>query len=135
MSDNLERKYVVCHNGGGGCHFSCGLIVYIDKETGEVVKTEGNPDAPQNMGTVCHAREIVPNWTTRWLNHPDQLLYALKRVGERGEGKWEQIPYDQALDEIAEKLQELKEKYGPESLGFTEDDLQPDPHRSQVHDH
>ena len=50
----------------------------------------------------------------KWLDMPHQLMYAKKRVGKRGEGKWEEIPYDQALDEIAAKLKELKEKYGPE---------------------
>jgi anaerobic selenocysteine-containing dehydrogenase len=52
--------------------------------------------------------------------HPKRINHALKRVGERGEDKWEQIPYDQALDEIAAKLAEIKEKYGPESLVASE---------------
>ena len=41
-------------------------------------------------------------------------------MGERGENQWEQIPWDQALDEIAAKLAELKEKYGPETLAVHE---------------
>ena len=51
-------------------------------------------------------------------SHPDRLKYPMKRVGERGEGKWERITWDEALDTIAGKLLELKEKYGPESVGF-----------------
>jgi thiosulfate reductase/polysulfide reductase chain A len=47
----------------------------------------------------------------------------LKRAGERGEGKWERITWDQALDEIAAKLGDLKEKYGPETLAVTEGTL------------
>ena len=48
--------------------------------------------------------------------HPDRLLHPLKRVGERGSGKWEQITWDEALDTIAEKLTQLSEDYGPECI-------------------
>ena len=49
--------------------------------------------------------------------HPNRLKYPLKRKGARGEGNWERISWDEALDTIANNLTELKEKYGPESLG------------------
>lgn len=51
-----------------------------------------------------------------WMYHPDRLNFPLKRAGERGQGKWQVISWDQAFDEIAEKLLELKGKYGPETL-------------------
>ncbi len=124
--DEFVEKYVICNNGGGGCHSHCGLIVTVNKRTGEVVKTEGNPNSPQNEGSICHSRQIVPNWQMKWLDMPHQLMYAKKRVGKRGEGKWEEIPYDQALDEIAAKLKELKEKYGPECLAYTEGTMRSD---------
>jgi anaerobic selenocysteine-containing dehydrogenase len=44
--------------------------------------------------------------------HPDRLNYPLKRAGEKGENKWQQITWDEALDEIATKLQSLKDQYG-----------------------
>jgi anaerobic selenocysteine-containing dehydrogenase len=47
-------------------------------------------------------------------------MYPLKRVGERGEGNWQRISWNQALDEIATKLEELKENYGPECLATLE---------------
>ena len=50
--------------------------------------------------------------------NPDRLKYPQKRVGARGEGKWERISWDEALDTIAQKLTELKEKYGPETLAM-----------------
>ncbi len=48
--------------------------------------------------------------------HPGRINFPLKRVGEKGEGKWQQISWEQALDEIADKIREIKDKYGPEAL-------------------
>jgi anaerobic selenocysteine-containing dehydrogenase len=44
--------------------------------------------------------------------HPERLNYPLKRIGDRGEGKWQKISWDNALDEIAEKLKFIKENSG-----------------------
>jgi anaerobic selenocysteine-containing dehydrogenase len=77
----------------------------------------GNPDYPANQGAVC--RERFPH-LLKWLGHPAQLMYPLKRLGERGEDKWERISWDQALDEISGKLMQLKEQHGAESLSFIE---------------
>ena len=50
--------------------------------------------------------------------HRDRLLYPQKRVGAIGEGKWQRISLDEALDTIASKFTELKEKFGPQSVSF-----------------
>ena len=47
------------------------------------------------------------------LYNPDRILYPMKRVGKRGEGKFERISWKEALDTIAEKMQSVKEAYGP----------------------
>ena len=52
------------------------------------------------------------------LNHPGRLKYPQKRKGARGEGEWQQISWDEALDTIAKELKELKGKFGPESIAF-----------------
>jgi len=65
-----------------------------------------------NCATVCIKGATIPDV----MYHPDRLLYPLKRTGERGEGKWERIPWDEALNIIASKLKEIKEKYGPEAI-------------------
>jgi len=54
-----------------------------------------------------------------YIYHPDRVKFPLKRVGDKGENKWERISWEQALDEIAGKLKQIKEKYGPESLAIT----------------
>lgn len=55
----------------------------------------------------------------QWNYHPDRLKYPFKRVGERGEGKWERISWEEALDTIATKLGQIRDESGPESVWFT----------------
>jgi len=100
-----------------GCAFcagNCGVLVHV--KDGKVIRVEGNKEHQLTLGNVC---ERV-GYASRWLYHPDQLMHPLKRAGKRGEGKWERISWEQAFDEIADKLREMKEKYGPESLVITE---------------
>lgn len=49
-------------------------------------------------------------------DHRERVNFPLKRVGKRGEGKWERIGWDQALDEIAAKLAEIRDRHGPEAV-------------------
>jgi anaerobic selenocysteine-containing dehydrogenase len=51
--------------------------------------------------------------------HPGRLNYPLKRVGAKGENKWERVTWEEALDQIAAKLGTLKDQYGPETLAVT----------------
>jgi len=52
------------------------------------------------------------------LYHPERLLYPLKRVGKRGEGKWKRVSWDEALDEIAIKLKKVRDSGHPEKFAF-----------------
>jgi len=96
------------------CSNMCGVLVTV--EDGKVASIKGNPDHPLSRGFMCERLRIAP----RWLYHPDQLMYPLKRVGKRGEGKWQRVTWDEALGEIGRKLLDLKQEYGPETLGFFE---------------
>ncbi len=100
-----------------GCAFcagNCGVLVKV--ENGKVTRITGNKEHKLTLGNVC---ERV-GYGSRWLYHPDQLMRPVKRAGNRGEGKWREIEWEQAFDEIAGKLAEVKERYGPESLVITE---------------
>jgi len=103
-----------CGGGGntGNCGDGCGLLLYV--KDGRLVKVEGDREHPYNMGRLCirglSAKQIV--------HHPDRLLYPMKRVGERGEGKWQRITWEEAYDIIVNKLKEIIDKYGPESIVF-----------------
>jgi len=96
------------------CAAMCGVLVHV--EDGKVVKIKGNPDHPLSQGFICERPGIAP----KWLYQKEQLLYPLKRVGNRGEGKWQRVSWDDALGEIGQKLLQLKKEYGPETLGFFE---------------
>ncbi|MFO8010887.1 MAG: molybdopterin-dependent oxidoreductase [Dehalococcoidia bacterium] len=96
------------------CPALCGVLVHT--EDGKVVNIEGNKDHLISHGFTCERPGIAP----KWLYHPDQLMYPLKRVGKRGEGKWQRISWDDAMGEIGQKLIELKKDFGPETLGFFE---------------
>jgi len=94
------------------CNAGCGVLVYLENDN--PVKVEGNPEHPINRGAIC----IKGKASIEILNHPDRLKYPLKRAGERGEGKWQRINWDEALDTIASELNRIKNKYGAESVTF-----------------
>lgn len=85
-------------------------------ENGRIIKWE--PDKESGIAyEPCPPFKGVANMEIS--THPDRLKYPMKRVGARGEGKWQRISWDEALDTIAAKLKELKEKYGPESVALS----------------
>lgn len=92
------------------CHGGCGVLVFLKE--GVVKKILGDPDCPINHGTLC-SKGIA---STKLLYHPDRLLYPLKRKGPKGSGLWERISWDEALDLVAQRILEYKEKYGAESI-------------------
>ncbi len=92
------------------CFGSCSLEVEVEK--GKVVKVRGNHNSPVNQGRICIKGKNYPNM----LYGPGRLLYPLQRVGERGEGEFKRIGWEQTLDIIYRKLKNLKEQYGPESV-------------------
>ncbi len=77
------------------CSTVCGIIGYV--KNGRLIKVEGNPNDPNSRGHLCARGQASLNH----LYHPERLLYPLKRVGARGEGKWKRISWDEALDEFA----------------------------------
>lgn len=96
----------------GGCHNNCGMLVHVEDD--QIVFIEGNPEHPFNRGTLCPKGLSMG----QLVDSPDRLKRPLKRLGKRGSGKWQEISWDEALDLITEKLTEIKEKYGPETLLF-----------------
>ena len=98
--ERKERHYSIIPTTCFNCESACGLLAYIDKDTNKVRKFEGNPHHPGSRGRNCAKGPATINQ----INDTERILYPLKRVGKRGEGKWEQISWDQALDEISKKI-------------------------------
>ncbi len=82
------------------CESACGLTAFINKETQEVVKFEGNPQHPGSRGRNCAKGPATINQ----VNDPDRILFPLKRTGKRGEGQWERVSWDDVLDTIAARI-------------------------------
>lgn len=97
----------------GLCHPRCGLLLEI--EGGRIVGVKGDPEHPISRGRICARGSLMADH----VHHPDRMNYPLKRKGEKGSGQWQRITWDQALDEVAGKLGQLREKYGAETLAFT----------------
>ena len=91
------------------CHANCGVLAYV--KDGDVIKIEGDPDYSNHGGLCCRGTSALLH-----VNHPARINHALKRVGAKGEGKWEKIPYDQAIQEVADRLNQIKEESGAEAV-------------------
>ncbi len=94
------------------CFWRCGVLAEV--KDGKVVRVEGNPEHPLTKGRLC-ARG---NAGIDLLYDPDRLKYPMLRTGARGEGKFERISWTQALDFLAARLTELKQKHGSGERGF-----------------
>ena len=94
-----------------GCHQYCATKVWV--KDGKIFKIE-SADYPEEPDArmVC-LRGLS---SLRFVYHPDRLKYPMKRAGQRGEGKWQRITWDEAFDTIAGKLLEIKEKYGAHAV-------------------
>ena len=106
----IEVKPTVCF----WCKAECGLLAHV--KDGVLLKLEEDPEWP----IKCHpptAGCVRRKAAAEYLYHPGRVDYPMKRVGERGEGKWQRIEWPDALDEIAGKLDELRDRYGAETLG------------------
>lgn len=93
------------------CWDSCGFLVTV--EDGKVTKVEGNPEHPITQGKICGRGRMLENRA----NSEDRLLYPLKKI----EGRFQQISWEQALGEIAEKLAYYKDNFGTISVLHSHD--------------
>lgn len=103
---NIQEYRAACR----GCHGGCVHILTV--EDGKVTAVRPDPDAPLSQGRACEKGVSV----IEQMYHPDRLLYPMRRTGPRGNGTWERISWDEALDTIAQRLTELRDAHGPECI-------------------
>jgi anaerobic selenocysteine-containing dehydrogenase len=86
------------------CPDTCALLITV--EDGVATAVKGDPDHPTTAGVLCTK---VARYAERTY-HPERLLYPMRRIGKKGEDKFERISWDQALDEIATRLGAIAER-------------------------
>ncbi|MEJ2717275.1 MAG: molybdopterin-dependent oxidoreductase [Deltaproteobacteria bacterium] len=108
------RSAQVIRTSCRGCHGVCQVLVHMEGD--RVVKVTGDPDSPTSKGYLCPKGRAAPEL----LYHPDRLLYPLRRAGKRGENSWQRISWDEALDEMTERLSQIREELGPEFFAMAQ---------------
>ncbi|MEZ4320476.1 MAG: molybdopterin-dependent oxidoreductase [Myxococcota bacterium] len=104
--EKVARRYTLVPTICFNCESGCGLLAYVDKTTFEIRKFEGNPVHPGSRGRNCAKGPATHNQ----VYDPERILYPLKRVGPRGGGQWKRVSWDEALDDIAAKMRESRQK-------------------------
>jgi anaerobic selenocysteine-containing dehydrogenase len=103
-----QLKHSVC---ALDCPDCCSLTVEVD-DGGRAVRLRGDRTHPVTRGFLCGK---VAQYLER-VYHPERLLFPQRRVGAKGEGRFERIAWNEALDEIAFRLAEISKQHGPESI-------------------
>ncbi|MEJ2588255.1 MAG: molybdopterin-dependent oxidoreductase [Deltaproteobacteria bacterium] len=109
MSEAIQWRKTHCARMD---HGGCGLLVGV--KDNEIVQIKGDPEGFLNKGYTCYKGRV----SHERLYHADRLRHPLKRTGGRGEGKWQRISWEDALDETADRLLKIKETYGARAVGF-----------------
>jgi anaerobic selenocysteine-containing dehydrogenase len=108
MTDNTQKT---AHGGcPHDCPDTCAMIYEV--EGGKLVGVKGNPDHPMTRGGLCVK---LKDYEKRH-DHPDRLLYPLRRIGPKGTKQFERISWDDALDEITSKWQAIIADHGPHAI-------------------
>ena len=102
----VARHYTLVPTVCFNCESACGLLAYVDRETLDIKKFEGNPAHPGSRGRNCAKGPATINQ----IYDPERILYPLKRVGARGEGKWKRVSWEAVLDDIAGKMRESRSR-------------------------
>jgi anaerobic selenocysteine-containing dehydrogenase len=92
------------------CPDQCGLLIH--KKDGKIIKVEGDPNHPVTQGNICNKVRHV----TDRLYDPNRIRYPLKRIGSKGEGKFERITWEEAIEMITTNWKQLIKNYGSESI-------------------
>ena len=107
MEDQTRTHFGACPHD---CPDTCAMIYEVEDE--KLISVKGNKDHPMTRGTLCVK---VKDYEKRHY-HPDRLLYPHKRVGKKGEKKFERISWEEAIDTIHSKWVKIIDDYGPQAI-------------------
>ncbi len=115
------RNHVSLYNGRvthgtpttcGLCPAGCGLLAFVDE--GRLVGLAGNPEHPYNQGALC----VFGSAALQLINGPSRIRKPLRRLGNRGQGRWDEISWEEALGTVTKALSGRKEKAEPKTDGL-----------------
>ncbi|MCH9688064.1 MAG: molybdopterin-dependent oxidoreductase, partial [Deltaproteobacteria bacterium] len=102
----VPRRYTLVPTICFNCESACGLLAYVDKQTFEIRKFEGNPVHPGSRGRNCAKGPATHNQ----IYDPERILYPLQRVGPRGSGQWRRVSWDEVLDAVGAKMADSRRR-------------------------
>lgn len=108
-TEKLSEKKVI----PVGCDHDCGgrCVLKAHVHNGNIVAVETDDEEEPQLRACLRGRAL-----RQMVHSPERLKFPLKRVGKRGEGKFEQISWDEALDTVAKEMKRIKENHGPKSI-------------------
>jgi anaerobic selenocysteine-containing dehydrogenase len=107
----MTEKRTLC----SGCDIYCQVAAEVP-ESGLIGDVRLKAMDPRPLrANICMKGVYAPTGFA----HPDRVLYPLKRLGERGEGKWARVSWDEAMGDIAQRLQRVVKEHGPEALAVS----------------
>ena len=109
MKERRDGEEIIKTACNSHCSGTCLLRVHVKDGVVTAIETDGGPEPQFRACPIGRAMRQM-------LYHPDRLKYPLRRAGERGEGKFERVPWNVALDTVASELKRIKETYGPEAI-------------------
>jgi anaerobic selenocysteine-containing dehydrogenase len=98
--EKVAHRYLLIPTVCFNCEAACGQLAYVDAESLEIRKIEGNPVHPGSRGRNCAKGPA----TLTQVHDPERILYPQRRAGGRGEGRWERVSWDAVLDDIAGRM-------------------------------
>lgn len=104
-----QVKRSICNH----CAVCCGVLVEV--ENGKPISIRGDQDHPSTKGFICQRGQAAIDY----FSHPGRVNRPKKRIGNRGEDRWIELGWDEALDDIAERLRLIVDRDGPESVAYT----------------
>jgi anaerobic selenocysteine-containing dehydrogenase len=92
------------------CPDTCGLLARV--EEGRITQVKGDPDHPFTKGFICRKAGYFP----KHVHNEERILTPLLRIGPKGQGRFQPITWDEALDRVAAKIQSVCAEDGPEAI-------------------